>query len=352
VTIIRYISRLIFCFAILLMVSACAKPTEQPFAQNLSTPLLKGKEVLVTGDKADLPMKVWMPKKEKPKAIIIALHGFNDYSNAFAIPAKSLNESGIAVYAYDQRGFGRNPQAGIWAGIDNLAADLADMITAVRSKHPKTPIYVLGESMGGAVAIAATTSPDFPKIDGLILSAPAIWGDDTMNSFYRMTLWVLAHMVPSNTATGSDLRILASDNIAMLREMGKDPYVLKSTRIDAVYGMVGLMDRAYSSVPKLNTPVLLLYGANDQVIPPLPIKEAAKKLPSMDKIAYYPLGYHMLLRDLNNHLVIGDIVSWIRNRKAPLPSGYELDANAFSKKNSLHETSLASTVRPTVHHNK
>ena len=43
------------------------------------------------------------------KAVILALHGFNDYSNAFAMPARLWAERGIASYAYDQRGFGGAP---------------------------------------------------------------------------------------------------------------------------------------------------------------------------------------------------------------------------------------------------
>ncbi len=331
--------------------SACATPHEQPYAKNTLSPQLIGTETLKTGDNTKLPIKVWMPEK-KPTAIIVALHGFNDYSNAFAIPAKRLSESGVGVYAFDQRGFGRNPQAGLWAGTPNLTADLADMVEAVKRVHPNTPLYILGESMGGAVAISALAQPDFPKVNGLILVAPAVWGDDTMNSFYRLSLWVLAHMVPDNTATGRDLRILASDNIPMLREMGKDPYVLKSTRIDAVYGMVGLMDTAYTHAENLDVPVLLLYGAKDQVIPPLPIKEVSKKLPQTDKVALYPLGYHMLLRDLNGHLVTNDILHWIRSKHTPLPSGYEMDPQRFVAKKALHEEVVNSTVSETVRPNK
>src|SRR5258708_2690142 len=44
------------------------------------------------------------------------------------------------------------------------------------------------------------------------------------------------------------------------------------------------------------------------------------------RIAWYTNGYHMLLRDLESAVVIGDIASWIAERRAPLPSGADLYA--------------------------
>src|SRR5690606_28118259 len=134
---------------------------------------------------------------------------------------------------------------------ENLIDDLRQFVLVLQKKHPGAPVYILGESMGGALAITALSEPDFPKVQGVVLSAPAVWGEETMHPFYRFTLWMAAHTVPSRTFTGSDLQIQASNNFPMLRRMAYDPIIIKSTRTDAVYGMVGLMDTAYSKVPKL-----------------------------------------------------------------------------------------------------
>src|SRR5215469_3729123 len=52
-----------------------------------------------------LPLRKWLPKGEV-KAVLLALHGFNDYSNAFEASGEAWAKQGIATYAYDQRGFG------------------------------------------------------------------------------------------------------------------------------------------------------------------------------------------------------------------------------------------------------
>ncbi len=101
-----------------------------------------------------------------------------------------------------------------------------------------------------------------------------------------------------------------------------DPLIIKSTRIDAIYGMVGVMDTAYEKTPEVKAPVLLLYGGHDQVIPPEPIEEARHRFTSPIVYAYYPDGYHMLLRDLQGENVLKDVYSWIEHPKRPLPSGF------------------------------
>ena len=177
--------------------------------------------------------------------------------------------------------------------------------------------------MGGAVVIntIAQKHPDF--VQGAILSAPAIWGDETMNGFYRMTLWLAAHTMPGNEFTGESLGILPSDNIPVLMALGKDPLVIKKTRVDAIYGIVHLMDDAFRNIDKVDVPLLMLYGAKDQVIPKAPVQKALRRINTENRIAYYPDGYHMLLRDLKADIVLNDIVSWIKYRKDALPSGYD-----------------------------
>jgi acylglycerol lipase len=255
-------------------------------------------------------MQSWLPKS-KPKAVIVALHGFNDYSNAFALPGEYLKTQKIAVYAYDQRGFGKTSQTGIWAGQENLTADLKAMVERIQAKYPRTPIYILGESMGAAVAIVALSQPDFPKVKGVILSAPAVWGAGAMSPIYRGSLWLAAHSLPFRELTGSDLKIVACSNYPMLVSMYNDPLVIKKTRVDAVYGLVGLMGSAYEALPKLKTPILLLYGAKDQVIPAPAVELARTRITAPLTYHHYPDGYHMLLRDLEREVVLDDIVAWV-----------------------------------------
>lgn len=301
---------------------ACS-PVEQLHKETTRKPEFS-KEHIITSDDHVLPLRVWAPAEpEQPTAAIIALHGFNDYSYAFRVPGEYMAKRGIAVFAYDQRGFGKTKEHGIWGGKENLMRDAVDVVNVVKNRYPNIPVYLLGESMGGAVVVSTlATYPDLP-VDGAILTAPALWGNETMNGFYRITLWMMAHTFPGMELTGSGLKIQASDNIEILREMGRDPNIIKSTRVDAIYGVVSLMDYAYTSLPLVKKPLMLLYGANDQVIPKEPVRKAIGLFEQPVKVVYYPTGYHMLLRDLKGEIVLNDIVSWIKYPTGPSPSGYD-----------------------------
>jgi acylglycerol lipase len=286
----------------------------------------------VAADGAMLPLRQWLPGG-RVRAVVLALHGFNDYSKAFAAPGKAWAADGVATYAYDQRGFGAAPGRGRWPGRATLTADAATACSILRRLYPGVPLYLLGESMGGAEAVVAMTGEGggpIPDVDGVILVAPAVWGGSTMGLLPRAALWLGVRVMPGLTLTGRGLHIMASDNIPMLRAYSRDPLVIKATRIDTIYGLVNLMDAAIAAAPKLRAPLLVMYGKKDQVIPRAATRHFVRALPNdagdRRSLAYYPHGYHMLLRDLDGQMVITDVAGWMLDPGAPLLSGADRGA--------------------------
>lgn len=310
--------------ALCLFLVGCTSPLVKPPLGRFAEPQL-GRAHFVASDGAVLPVRAWLPKDGPPRAVVVGVHGFNDYSQAFALPGQYLRERGIAVYAYDQRGFGNAPGHGRWAGAATYAADLGEFVGQLRRQYGRLPVYLLGESMGGAVAMVAMTSGHPPAVDGVILSAPAVWARDTMPWYQRALLAALANTAPELELTGEGLQIQASDNIEMLRGLGRDPLVIKATRVDAMAGLADLMDAAQARAGQIKPPVLVLYGEKDEVIPKEPIALMLKKLPRTagTRIGFYESGYHLLLRDLHADLPWADIAAWIEDRAKPLPSGAE-----------------------------
>ncbi len=171
------------------------------------------------------------------------------------------------------------------------------------------------------------------EADGVILSAPAVWGRATMDLLPKAALFIAARFFPDAVLSGSGLGIRISDNNAVLRQMARDQLIIKGTRVDAVYGLVDLMDSALAAAPLLDVPLLLMYGAHDEVVPRRPIAEFVAHLPAAPRqprrLAYYPAGYHLLLRDLDGSVVASDIASWIADPRAPLPSRADAAAMVF-----------------------
>ncbi|MGQ9425701.1 alpha/beta hydrolase [Gilvimarinus sp. F26214L] len=293
----------------------------------------------VAGDGAVLPVRVWNSRTIEPAAVVVALHGFNDYSHAFAEVAEHwAKEYRIYTYAYDQRGFGNTAQPGTWAGTETYVRDLREFTAAMRKRFPGVPLYVLGESMGGAVAMVAFASDTPPDADGVILSAPAVWARETMPWYQRAALFIGAHTIPWASFTGKGLGVVASDNNEMLIGLGQDPKVIKDTRVAAIYGLTNLMDAALESAGHLPPSSLILIGELDEIVPNYASATLLQRQIQSDagepRVAIYDEGYHMLLRDLQRRVVWEDVATWILSPDRPLPSGADgKDLQAWMSQN-------------------
>lgn len=305
-----------------LALSGCAA-SFQPMGVTITQPRMTA-DAVIAADGYELPLRSWLPSDGRLRAVVVALHGFNDYSKAFEGAGESFAAHGIATYAYDQRGFGQTRDRGIWPGTPTLVSDLKTVVAEVRARHPGVPLYLLGESMGGAVVLTAMGGPDPPKVNGTILVAPAVWGRQAMGFFPRALLWVSYNLVPGMVVTAPrDLNIQASDNIAMLRALGRDPLVIKGARVDTLEGLTNLMGAALDACRHVTVPSLALYGDHEEILPKEPVDRAIRALRADGRnvVAVYPDGWHMLLRDLHGRVVVDDIVSWIEHPGTPLASG-------------------------------
>ncbi len=306
--------------ALLLSLAGCAGRMMAPMPTPVPTP----SGVLTMDDGVELPYRAWLPPSgEAPWAVVLALHGMNDSRDAWEIPAPELAKAGIAVIAPDQRGFGATTTRGYWPSRARLAADAGHMARTLRARYPNARLILMGESMGAAVLMVLATQPHPPPADGYVLVAPAVWGRAEMNVFLRSTLWLASTLVPDMEVTQAPIRVTASDNRDALIRLARDPLTLHSTRVDSVKGLVDLMDAALASAPNFQAPALFLYGGKDELVPGQATAATWQALAGSERRAFYPNGYHLLLRDLDRGIPIADVVAWIRNPSAPLPSDAE-----------------------------
>ncbi len=322
------------CIGLILLLQACM-PRIYPAKEAIMSAHLFD-DYFIAPDGSHLPYQTWVPENQI-EAVIIALHGFNDYNNFFQGPGSYLKNHGIQSYAFDQRGFGGSPNKGSWAGTDTLVSDLLVFVELIKNRHPGLPLFVLGESMGGAVVISALADNPDLVVDGSILVAPAVWSRDFMPWYQTAVLWTLAHTIPGKTLSGKNIKRIPSDNRDMLKALFEDPMTIKETRIESVYGLSNLMDKAFASAEDLNGKFFLLYGEKDEIIPNEPAKAFIKKLnPGSrpdQRIATYADSYHLILRDLGAERLLKDIAFWIKYPEQVLPSAADKRILEFIQNN-------------------
>ena len=195
-----------------------------------------------------------------------------------------------------------------------------------RAAYPGAVIAVVGESMGGSVAAAAFGSDEPPDADRLVMLAPGVWGWSTQGWLNSTALNIAARMAGSKAVEPPSFiaeRIVASSNRLELHRNGRDPQSLLSTRFDTIYGLVDLMETASRRLGLSPVPSILMYGAHDEVVEKGPMRRALAQVAPTSRLrtAWYPNGWHLLNRDLDAEVVYRDVVAFLRDAEAPLPSG-------------------------------
>jgi len=319
----RWLLVLALTFAVPLL--ACT-PHQQSRADTNLEPVL-ARSAILTDDAQRLPLERWGP--QDPRAVVLALHGFTEHSGVFAGLAQTLAEADIALYAYDQRGFGGTRHRGIWPGEQLLIDDARMTWRLLAERYADRDIHLLGESMGGAVALLATSGEAAIEPASLVLLAPAVWGRDIMPWYQQTALWLGEQLVPGLEFDRIAARELAAvtptDDPDVAADIEADERMLRDVRTDMIAGMTDLMAQALQATDHIYQPSLLLYGLEDEIIPPPAACAMFRRMEASGGeppvIGIYPDGYHLLTRDLQAEQTRADIRDWLTEPDGDLPSG-------------------------------
>jgi len=266
--------------------------------------------------------------KNNAKAIILAVHGFNDYSNAFQIPASFFKKFEIETFAFDLRGFGKNSDSGIWHPIEQHKKDLLYFVKKIRKKNPNKKLYLLGESMGGAIVTNLLVEEyENISIDGVILVSPAIWNFSEANLIKSSLLNFSSFFFPYFKFSGKNIvKVRPSDNEEMLKNLSKDPLFIHQSSLQSLSGIVKLMDISYIDFKKYfkdpNFDTLVLVPIVDEIVPRKPLlnllqdKDVVKHIGKKIRLGVYDENFHMLLRDIDGDRITREIKEWIFDRQS------------------------------------
>ena len=320
--------RRILMFLTLSVLTACAARSPAPHAKPDFPIITNGSFSLRSGVR--LPYRDWQPAGA-PRAVVLALHGFNDSRDAWVTLGPVLARHGILVVAPDQRGFGAAPDRGHWPGTATLLGEARQMIALLHRRYPGVKLTLMGESMGAAEALMIGAAGD-RAVASYVLISPAVWGGQAMRAPLRWAAALGGAVAPDLRLTGHQAHILATDNIAALIRLSNDPLTIRATRLASVAGIVRLMGRA-QTLCRAFAPAhaLVMAGGHDQLIPKSAQARCWRAMPRDPGVvrAFYPADYHLMVLDHQRAVPIGDILAFIRHPERPIPSSAPTEAEIF-----------------------
>jgi alpha-beta hydrolase superfamily lysophospholipase len=246
--------------------------------------------------------------------VLINLHGLGDHSGLYPMVAEHMTASGIVVHAPDLRGNGRSPgQRGYVRRWEDYRDDLRALVSRVRSEEGERPLFLMGNSLGGLIALEyAIHHPE--GLRGVIAVAPPLGRLGVPAPLLALGR-VFSLLCPRfSLQTGMDLSGLARDPV--VREaLLSDPLFHRRGTARLSTEVVAAMARVHAAAPDYPLPVLVLHGGSDRMVPPDGSRAFVARVGQPDReYREYPGAYHVLVADLDRDQVLADIERWIGSR--------------------------------------
>lgn len=265
-------------------------------------------------DGAEVPYRLW--RAREPSAAVLLLHGAFDYSAAFDEIGPRLVQRGFTAFAIDQRGFGATASRGSWAGAAPMAGDVADAAHFLLGRVPaSTPLFIIGESMGGAVSVHAAANCSIPRLRGIVLAAPG-----ALASAFRQRM--LAWFAAAARAIAGDAELVFErlsgwelTPAAAIRLIG-DPLVMRRIRPQMLCGMADLALTSVGDAKQLDIPVLTMVGARDELVRLSCMRQLFDNLGGEKTWVVIPGAPHLLLHWRRSPEVLREAANWMSARLA------------------------------------
>jgi alpha-beta hydrolase superfamily lysophospholipase len=256
----------------------------------------------------------WIPENRDPRAIIVLVHGFGEYTELYRDVAGFFVSHDYAMFAMDLRGHGRSPGArGFIRAWRDYREDVETLIELVGAELPRQPVFLLGNSMGGLIAIEyALQHPE--QLTGLVAMSPAI-GKLGVAKVLLLLSRLLSRIWPSfSLDTGIDSGAMTRDATIAAR-LDADPMVHGRGTARLGTEVTDTIIRVRARADELLVPVLIQHGEADTITSPADSRWFFEQVGSRDKeLKLYPGSYHNLCVDLNWREVLSDVDGWIRGR--------------------------------------
>jgi acylglycerol lipase len=249
--------------------------------------------------------------------VVLLCHGAFEHSGRYKNVVNALVPDGWAVYGLDLRGHGKSH--GEKAHVDSFSdwvEDFDRFKREVTGRHLGLPVFILGHSLGGQIALAYAL--DHPQsLHGLVLSAPYLAAK--LPQIVQDAGKGAARFLPTVRVPWLVDQGKISKDREVRRGYKKDPLVY---RRGATLAMADIVARQFDFLIEgsrsLQIPVLIQYGADDKIAEPDGSWRLYHAYGSDDKnIIPYPELWHEIYNEPEHERQrpLNDLREWLANHR-------------------------------------
>lgn len=244
---------------------------------------------------------------ESSKGSVIITHGIAEHSGRYDEITGKLNAAGYSVVRYDIRGHGMSQgKRGALKSFHQTIDDLHELVLHEKKANP-LKIFLIGHSMGGLIVNMYAVK--YHDVDGIISSAaPSYFIKDVLPFRFIGYRW-LGFMTKKTNFADDQLSRIKSVEEAYIQ----DPLNLKRFHFSLAGNMfVGGVRYLNKQIAAYQTPVLILHGETDKIVPLEFSKRLFELIPVEDKkIITYPEAYHEIFNDIDREKTFSDVIAWL-----------------------------------------
>lgn len=254
--------------------------------------------------------QAWLPDADA-RAVVVIVHGLGEHGGRYDHVARRFAAAGFACYAADHYGHGRSDGGRANIGrMDRIVDDLSEFVGFATAHTPGVPLFLLGHSMGGLIALQYATG-DPAELAGLVLSgaatkieagSPLLRGAARLLSAATPNLGVLT-LPPEDVSRDPD--VVAAYRADPLVHHGKVP---ARTGAELLATSQALPDR----LERLRIPMLIMHGTEDRLATPEGSRMVHQRATMQDRtLRLYDGLHHEIFNEPEHDEVLGDVVAWM-----------------------------------------
>lgn len=249
---------------------------------------------------------------EAPNAIVMVLHGYSEHSERYLHVIDRLVDEGFAVVAPDHQGHGRTgPELGRIPRTSQMVADLLVVRRRMVARVPGLPVFLLGSSMGGLLALRAIQREP-ASFAGAVLQAPAIAMPADVGAGMLAILRVIGAVAPGLPVRKFFNPERATRDPSFQEWMRTDPYTYRGwVKAGTARRSMQLVDRVRADLELVRCPVLITHGADDLRVLPSVSQWLAQHLSGEVEVAIFEGLRHEAHQEPERDDVIDRWVDWL-----------------------------------------